>query len=44
MDGKTVREVYHDGSFGGPYQVPQEIMQEIFAACLADILHALKFD
>jgi creatinine amidohydrolase len=44
MDAKTIREVYGDGSFGGHYQVPQEIMEEIFAASLADILQALKFD
>jgi creatinine amidohydrolase len=44
MDAKTAREVYGDGSFGGHYSVTQEIMQEIFDACLADILQALKFD
>jgi creatinine amidohydrolase len=44
MDAKTTREVYGDGSFGGRYQVPQEIMQEVFDAALADILQMLKFD
>jgi hypothetical protein len=44
MDSKTARQVYGDGSFGGRYQVPQEIMQELFADCLADILQALRFD
>jgi creatinine amidohydrolase len=44
LDAKTTRDVYGDGSFGGPYSVSQEIMQEMFAACLADILQALKFD
>jgi creatinine amidohydrolase len=44
MDPKTARAVYGDGSFGGPYQVSQEIMQEMFAACLADILQMLKFE
>jgi hypothetical protein len=33
-----------DGSFGGRYQVPQEIMGEMFAACLADVLQMLKFE
>jgi len=44
MDAKTAREVYGDGSFGGPYRVSEAIMQEIFAACLADILQMLKFE
>jgi len=44
MDAKTTRAVYGDGSFGGRYQVPQEIMQEVFDAALADILQMLKFD
>jgi creatinine amidohydrolase len=44
VDAKTIREIYGDGSFGGHYQVPQEIMEEIFAASLADILQELKFD
>jgi creatinine amidohydrolase len=43
MDAQMAREVYGDGSFGGPYQVSQDIMQEMFAACLADILQELKF-
>jgi creatinine amidohydrolase len=44
LDAKTAREVYGDGSFGGPYRVSQEIMQELFDACLADILQMLKFE
>jgi creatinine amidohydrolase len=44
MDAKTARVVYGDGSFGGRYQVQDEIMQEIFHACLADILEMLKFE
>ena len=44
MDAKTAREVYEDGTFGGLYQVAPEIMQEMFAACLADILQLLKFE
>jgi creatinine amidohydrolase len=44
MDAKTAREVYGDGSFGGLYRVQQEIMQEMFDSCLADILQALKYD
>ncbi|MGQ9832936.1 MAG: creatininase family protein [Candidatus Villigracilaceae bacterium] len=44
MDAQTTRKVYGDGSFGGPYQVDEEIMQEVFAAALADILLLLAFD
>jgi creatinine amidohydrolase len=44
MDAHTARLVYGDGSFGGPYRVADEIMQELFAACLADVLQLLKFD
>jgi hypothetical protein len=36
--------VYGDGSFGGSYSVSGEIMDEIFAAALEDILHLLKFE
>jgi len=44
MDAHTAREVYGDGSFGGPYQSTPEIMQEMFDACLDDILQMLKFE
>jgi creatinine amidohydrolase len=44
MNAKNAREVYGDGSFGGKYQVPEEVMQEIFAAALADIQQLLEFD
>ncbi len=44
LDAKTTREVYGDGSFGGRYRVAPEIMQELFDACLADVLQMLKFE
>ena len=44
MDAKTAHEVYGDGSFGGPYRASDDIMHEIFAAALEDILQLLKFD
>ena len=44
MDAQTGRAVYGDGSFGGRYRVPEEIMQEIFSAALADILQLLQFE
>jgi hypothetical protein len=44
MDAKTARAVYGDGSFGGPYLAGDEIMHELYAAVLADILQLIKFD
>jgi len=44
MNAKTAREVYGDGSFGGPYQASEQIMHELFAATLQDILQLLKFE
>lgn len=44
MDAQQSRLVYGDGQFGGPYQVQPEIMHEIFAACLGDVLKLLQFE
>jgi len=44
MDAKTAREVYGDGSFGGPYHVDDGIMQEVLNAALEDVLLLLKFE
>ena len=44
MDAQTARILYGDGSFGGAYQASDEIMNELYAACLADILQLLKFE
>ena len=44
MDAKTSREVYGDGSFGGPYRVDDGIMQEVLNAALEDVLLLLKFE
>ena len=44
MHAKQTREVYGDGSFGGPYRVDDGIMQEILGAALEDVLLLLKFD
>jgi len=38
------RKAFGDGAFGGVYQVAPAIMDEMFAACLADVLNLLKFD
>ena len=44
MDARRTREVYGDGSFGGPYRVDDEIMQEVLDAALEDILLLLNFE
>lgn len=38
------RRLYGDGSFGGPYQVSPQVMDELFSAALADVLQLLKFE
>lgn len=44
LSSEGARRVYGDGVFGGPYQVDDAIMDEIFNACLQDILQLLKFE
>jgi len=44
MGAQEARQVYGDGSFGGAYQVPDEVMTEIFTVCLKDVLQLLKFE
>lgn len=44
MDAKTARDVYGDGSFGGAYLAGDEVMHELYAAVLADILQLIKFE
>jgi creatinine amidohydrolase len=44
VNSKIARELYQDGVFGGPYQVDDTIMAEIFAAALDDILQLIKFE
>lgn len=41
IGASETRQVYGDGSSGGPYQVDGEIMEEIFLACVADVIHLL---
>jgi creatinine amidohydrolase len=38
------RKAFGDGAFGGAYQVDPAIMDEMFAACLDDVLKQLNFD
>jgi creatinine amidohydrolase len=44
MGADEARRVYGDGVFGGPYQVDDAIMNEVFQAALEDILQLLKFE
>jgi creatinine amidohydrolase len=43
LNAEETRAAYGDGSFGGPYQVDPEIMQEMFDEALKDVLQILKF-
>ena len=42
LNAEEARAAYGDGSFGGYYQVDRAIMDELFAACLADVLQILR--
>ena len=44
LGADEARQVYGDGVFGGPYQVDDAIMQELFDTALQDILVLLKFE
>ena len=44
MNAATARQVYGDGSFGGPYSAPEAVMEEIFMAALEDIIQLLTFE
>jgi creatinine amidohydrolase len=44
VNAKQARELYGDGVFGGPYQVDENILSEIFNAALEDIVHLLQFE
>jgi creatinine amidohydrolase len=39
----AARQIYGDGVFGGPYSVDGDIMHEVFAAALQDVLVKLQF-
>jgi len=44
LNAEKTREAYGDGSFGGQYQVDAAIMDELFAACMEDVLRLLDFE
>lgn len=43
LNAEDTRAVFGDGVFGGPYQVDPQIMDEIFATALEDVLYLLDF-
>lgn len=44
LGAEQARQVYGDGVFGGPYEVDESLLDEIFEAALNDILHLLHFE
>jgi creatinine amidohydrolase len=44
LNASETRKLFGDGSFGGAYYVDPAIMNEIFEAALADVLHLLEFN
>jgi len=44
LGAKETRDIFGDGSFGGPYFTEPSIMDEIFQTALVDIINLLKFD
>lgn len=40
---KEARQILGDGSYGGPYQVDDALMQRIFDACVAEIVEKLRW-
>lgn len=43
LNAAESRQYYGDGNFGGPYQVSDDRMHELFEICLADVLYLLEF-
>jgi creatinine amidohydrolase/Fe(II)-dependent formamide hydrolase-like protein len=43
MEANKLRQFFGDGSFGGAYQAEKDVMEEIFALCLAEVLDLLEF-
>jgi creatinine amidohydrolase len=44
MESNQTRKLYGDGVFGGPYQVSDKILVEIFDVALQDVLQLLHFE
>lgn len=44
LSATATRNLAMDGSYGGDYQVSDQLMQKLFDLCLADVLEELKFN
>ncbi len=44
MNAAQARQVYGDGSFGGPYAAEPAVMEEVFQAALTDVLQLIQFE
>ena len=44
LGAREARQVYGDGSFGGPYEIDASIMTEIFEVALKDVLQIIRFE
>jgi creatinine amidohydrolase len=44
VSAKMTRMLYQDGVFGGPYQVNDSIMSQVFNGALDDVIHLLQFE
>ena len=44
LGATEARQVYGDGSFGGPYLASAQVMEAVFSAALLDVLNLLEFN
>ena len=44
LSAPATRALAMDGSYGGDYQISDQLMQKMFDLCLADVLEELKFN
>jgi creatinine amidohydrolase len=44
LGAAEARQIYGDGSFGGPYQVDPPLMDELFDELLKDVINLLRFE
>lgn len=44
VNHEKLRHLYDDGSFGGFFSAPEHIMDEMFNACLEEVIELLKFN